>query len=280
MKSKIIFSDNSVLADNSRDLNDYQAGTTALSWVATQDALFVGSPYPFTSKYIKVSTANPSGSARLSISYWDGTAWRSMSDFTDHTVSSGRTLARSGYLEFATDKRYTWTACDTVDSNDQEKVTGLGDVTVYDMYWIKITATEDLSATLSWCGDIFCQDADLGALSPHLLNATFMTDWKAAKTDWEEQRVVATDLIIQALKNLHLEDANLLLNKSELCLATVYQTMAVIYGAMGDGYTEQAAESADTATKLLKTKNITKDNNLDGRRNPTEGGIRTVRLVR
>lgn len=278
MKNKIIYSDNGTLSDITPKLSDYYSSTQAFSWVAAEDALYIGSSYPFTSKYFKVSSANVTAGI-LTVSYWDGATWRAMSDSVDKTGLSGTPFANSGYLEFTVDKLYPWTRDDTV-IQSTTNITGLGDVTIYDLYWIKITASSNISMTLSWMGDVFCTDDDIGGLYPHLLDSTFIDDWESGKTDWEEQRVVATQAAIQYLKTINLNSEDLLLDKSELSLATAYWAVGLIFSAMGDGYADKVREVKEVAEKMLSGQSFTKDKDLNGIKGVNEGGLHFTRMVR
>lgn len=275
MKTKIIYSDNGTLTDLTAQLNDYDANTQAFTFVAAEDAIFLGSIYPFTSKYFKQTSVNSSASAPT-ISYWDGGTWRAASDFTDNTGLSGTPYSASGYLSFVTDKRYTWYPDDT-NRSATEQITGLGDKTFYDLYWIRITYSSDIAMTLSWCGDMFCTDLDLKKISPSVMDPTFMDNWESGKTGWEDQRVLATELLIEELKGVKLDSENLFLDKDELTQAASYRTLSLIYAEMEDF---DKAEAFLKRAEVLSRQSFTKDTNLDGRTNPSEVGIRPKRMVR
>lgn len=278
MKTKVIYDDNGSLSDLTTVLFSYQSGTQALSFVAAEDAIYLGSPLPFTSKYLKVTAPNSAASA-LSVSYWDGTAWRAVSYKNDGTATGSVSLAKSGYIAFQTDKNYIWTPDDTTKSDGTENITGLGDVTFYDQYWIKLTWSGNMSATLKWLGDVFCSDTDLSEVAPSVADTTFKTDWEAGKTDWEAQRVRASKEIIEYLQTFKLNSADLLLDKDQLTSATSYWTLSMIYSEMGDGFEEKATQYMSRSKELLK-QSFDKDKNLNGRADPTETGLRIVRIVR
>ncbi len=278
MKCKVIYSDNGTLSDFSAHLSGYYGGSNAFTWDSANDALYIGSQYPFTSKYFIQTVAN-AVAATPSISYWDGVNWRSMSNVMDQTGLAGTPFANSGYLEFMTDKRYHWIKDDTT-VNGSENITDLGDVTFYDMYWVKITYSANISMTLSWVGEMFCTDDDIGGLFPHLVDSTFIDDWESGKTTWEEQRIIATESVVQHLRNIHLNSPNLLLDKAELSLATAYWTVGMIYQAMGSGLREASDEAFVEAKNLLKNLKLTKDLNHNGREDPGERQIRVTRLTR
>lgn len=271
MKTRIIYSDNGTLTDLTSQLNDYNANTKAFTFVASEDSILLGSIYPFTSKYFKNTSPNSTPSV-LTVSYWDGTQWRAASNYTDETGLSGTPFSSSSNLSFSTDKRYPWVADDTT-SNGVEHITGFGTgTTIYDLYWIKLTYATNIAMTLSWVGDVYCSDSDLQSVAPSVMNATFMDDWESGKTDWEDQRVAATRLLIEEMKGINLQSENLLLDKDELSMAAAFRTLAVIYGEMGD---VEKFNMYMARVEVLVRQSFSKDKNLDGRINPNEVGIRT-----
>ena len=145
------------------------------------------------------------------------------------------------------------------------------------MHWIKLEFSTDISMTIDWVGDLFCSDKELSDISPSVAGSTFKDDWESGKTDWEEQRVTASDLIIGELRGVNLNNPNMLLDKAELSLPTVYRTLALIYSEMGD--TEKVDMYMKSMNKLLK-QSFSKDMNLNGRIDPDESTIRLSTMVR
>jgi hypothetical protein len=235
MLNKYVLSDNGTLSDKTVALEDYYNGTVALSLVAAEDKLYIGSKLPFTRKYFKVSTANVVASD-LSAKYWDGSQWRSVVDLYDGTASAGNTLAASGYLTWETDKRYAWRMDDTT-QNGSAKIAELSTLTLYNYYWLQITFSGNASATLAWSGDLFATDNDLGAEYPDLNRTAVKTAFEAGKTTWEDQRRVASRIVSNDLKRIgSANSSQLVLPWDQLTLATVSKTAELIYAAMGQGY--------------------------------------------
>lgn len=276
MRTKIIYSNNGTLSDLTPQLNNYSANSTAFSFTASEDALYLGSVHPFTSKYFKISSANVSASTST-VSYWDGNQWRECSSVVDETGLSGTPFANSGYLQFYSDKRYSWLADDTSISGSAH-ITGLGSLNIYNLYWIKITYSNDIAMTLDWVGDLFCEsDTDLGRISPSVTVSQFKDDWESGKTDWLDQRIEATNLLIEELQSINLNSSNLLLDKTELSRAAAYRTLILIYDEMGD------TERVDLYNKRLyslKQQSLSKDKNLNGLVDSDEAGIQISTMVR
>lgn len=279
MLNKYIFSDNGTLSDKTSVLEDYYTGTSALSVVAAEDYLYIGSKLPFTRKYFKVSVANATA-AVLTGHYWDGSDWRAVSTLTDDTASAGATLAASGYVSWEADKRYSWRADDTT-VNGSTKITGLGTVTLYDMYWLRLTFSGAATPTLAWAGDLFATDSDLGAEYPDLNRSAVKTAYESGKTTWEDQRRVASRLVSQDLKRLSVaEGSQLVLSLDALALATVSKTAEIIFNGL-KGFDEQAKAANAEYRKRIDRQIFVVDTNQNGRLDGEEATtVRVTRLYR
>jgi hypothetical protein len=278
MLSKFIYSDNGSLADKTPELDDYYAGTAALTIVAAEDKLYIGSRYPITRKYFKVSTPNSAATSAMSVKYWDGTTWRAATNVIDGSASSGKTFAASGYLSWETDKQYAWVKDDTVVSGSA-RITGLSATTLYDYYWVQISFSADLTTTLAWAGDLFCSDSDLGAEFPDLVRAAVLGAWTSGKTSWEEQRVVASRLLAQDLKKVWPAGATGVLGPDQLMLPAVAKTAELIFNGL-DGREAKATEARKEYDKRLDPRQFVTDSNANGREDPADSGFRVTRLYR
>lgn len=241
MKKRFIYDNNGTLQNYTEEINNYHVGETTVTFVAAEAAYFVGSNLPFNHVYFLMgSTVNAETSA-MSVSLWDGTEWQAVAELIDNTSVSGATLAQSGFIEFVPDKNEGWAYDDTVDSDGNEEITGLGGVTIYDKYWLKITASADLTADLAikWIGQIFSDDDDLGSENPELLLSDMLTAIEAGKTNYQEQAVRAAGIMIKDLKRKNvISDKNQILERDSLMLASVSKTAELIYTMLGDDYND------------------------------------------
>ena len=276
MLNKILVSDSGLL-DKTATLDDYNAGTLAVTLTTGTDAIYLGSKLPFTRKYLKLSAVNATASV-LTVSYWDGTTWQSAVNVQDGTSPSATSLAQTGYVSWETDKRYAWTRDDTTVSGT-EKITGLGDVTLYDMYWVKLSWSANVSATVDWIGDLFCSDTELGAEFPDLNRTAAKEAWATGKTTWEEQRVAASKLVSQGIQAFQVApEATLVMNTDALMLACVQRTAAIIYAGFGEGYEDSWKAATDEYARRMDRKLFVTDENENGRVDPAE--TNTVRVTR
>jgi len=241
MKKRIIYSNNTVLSDLTDELNNFHSGETDITFVAAEDAIYIGSNLPFNHFYCKMgSTVNVETSV-MTVTLWDGETWQAVAELNDGTELAGATFGQSGYIEFVPDKNENWTREDTVDADDTESITGLGNVKIYDKYWVKITASADLTVnlTIAWIGQIFSNDDDLDSEYPELLETSIMSAIKSGKTSYQEQAVRAATLIIKDLKRKNIIlDKNQILVREDLMLPSVSKIAEITYSILGDDYND------------------------------------------
>jgi hypothetical protein len=241
MDRRFIYADNGTLTDYSVQLQDYHAGSSTFTLVAAEDAIYIGSRLPFNHLFFKVGTAN-SNVASMNILYWSGTEFTSVVDSIDETASSGVTLAQSGFVTWTPNKNTSW------QREDSEDITELSSIVVYERYWLKITFSADLSAdvALSWCGQKFSNDHELGSEYSDLDRSEMKAAFESGKTDWEEQHVRAAQIIVQDLINdgLIIEKEQIL-QREDFRLASVSKCAEIIYGGMGDDYKDDKKAARD-----------------------------------
>lgn len=229
---KLIYSDNAVLSDFSLNATNYHSGDSTFSFIAAQDYFYIGSRFAFNQFYLKMSTANTASSA-MSISYWDGNSWESAVEVIDST--SG--LSQDGNVTFVPDKQYGWMKDDTVRADGStEEVTGLGSVTIYDRYWIRVSFSNDLDANvkIGWIGRLFATDEDVYSEYPMFNNSGLKSAIESGKTTYEEQRLRATEVLIDNLITKKVIDSgHQLLDAEKLKTATVSKTAEIIFSMLG-----------------------------------------------
>jgi hypothetical protein len=282
MNKRVIFSNNGTLEDLTVNLNNYHSGNSTLDFIAAEDKLFIGSRFPFNSIYINVGTANSATSA-MTIKYWDNSNFVSSVEVIDETSVGGASLAQSGYITFVPSRNNSWSREDTVDSKGNEDVTGLGGVTIYDQFWIEITFSADLDAgtQLSWMGDIFCEDADLDSEFPFLARSNVKTRFEAGKTDWQEQRVRASKVLIDDLiSSAVINSGDNLLERHKMMPACVMKTAEIVFNAFGDDYQDNKKEARIEYKSRIKKDIFSVDRNEDGMLSVEESRTRQGRLRR
>lgn len=277
MHYRVIYSDDGTLSDLSVNLNNYHAGTGAIPVVASEDYIYIASYYPFNSFYMAFDTANTQSSA-LSISYWDGNEWRTAVDVIDQTNG----FEQDGLVTFVPDKaRSGWVYEDTVNNSGAEEITGLGDVTIYDRYWLRLSLSNDLDAgtTIKWIMYKFISDDELYSEFPVFNSTEFKTAYESGKTNWEEQVVVASQLTVDELvKNGIIQSGDQLLDYCKLKSPCVAKTAEIIFNAFGDDYNDDRLKANDLFKERIGKKVFNVDSNNDAVLNRQELKTRSGRF--
>lgn len=281
MINRIYFSDNGTLTDLSRDLGKYKSGSATVDYVAGEDAFFIGSLVPFNHLYFKMGAVVNALPANIVISTWNGQEFLPVVDVQDETYSAAP-LAQSGHITWTPDRHHSWHKEHTED-NGTEKIDGLGSVTIYDNYWLKITFDADLTAglELSWLGQIFSDDEELGDEYPDLNRSNVKTAYEAGKTDWQAQHVRAAEVIVQDLvrKGVIFEKGQLL-DRDKLRLASVSKCAEIIFQSFGDDYADDKVRARNEYDKRIDLSVYHNDSDADGILDKGEIGARTGFLSR
>ncbi len=238
---RVVFSDNGTLTDYTKLLEDYYSGSASLSIKAAEDALYIGSKFPFNSFFIKVGTANSSTCA-MTVKYWDYNVWQDVNELFDETSVGGKTLAVSGKVSFVPDKDQLWARSST--NYGGEVIPVLSSISIYDCYWIKITFSADITVAIPYIGHKFCNDNDLGVEYPDLNKTNVKTAFASGKTDWEEQIVRASDILLNDLKTSNMIfDEGQILDTDVLKFPTVSKVAEMIYSSFGDDYKDNESKA-------------------------------------
>lgn len=230
MNNRIIYSDNGTLKDYSPQFNSYHSDSVDLT-LKTTDYLYIGSRLPFNHVYLKLEE-NDANDLSLSVEYWDGDIWRSCVEVIDETEG----LKHSGHIQFTPNRRYNWAWEPT--NEDGSQITGLTDVVIYDLYWMRISVSAESELTsFNWIGNVFCEDEDIYPEFPNLEKANTKQAYKVGKLNWEEQRVRASQVLINDLiaKNV-IQEKGQILDWRLFTTACVSKTAEIIFSAFGDDY--------------------------------------------
>ena len=280
--NKIIFSDNGTLIDHSANIEDYFSSATVIDYTKDEDYIFVGSELPFNSIYVDVSVPNDIASA-IKVEYWETSRWRSMVEVIDETMTSGKSLSQSGHITWVPDRLYGWGKDDTVTSSGTEEVTGLGDVTIYDLYWIRLSFSETITATtaLKWAGQTFCSSDDVEGEYRLFANTTFKTNYEASKTSWDKEIVLASRLLVDdIISKGSIISGNQLLKRRLLRDACVSKVAELVFKNLGDDYKDDYERAQKEYSARLTRNNYGADLNNDAIVDPNEKGVQTGVLYR
>lgn len=266
MNKRVLFSDNGTIQDISTELDEYANGTKIVPLVAAEDFIYIGSRLPFNHLYFKLKTLNVSPST-MTAKYWDGSNWIDFVEFKDQTNG----FTSSGFVNFVPNRDKPFMMCSTNYSG--QKVQGLETVTIYDLYWVRLSFSADLDATteLKWLGNLFSNDNNLAGEYPDFVRPNVMTAFKAGTTDFEEQHVIAANLIVDDLINRGIvNDGAQILNRSDYTMAAVHKVAELICNAFGDDYADQKKAAREEYQARLQKRIHKVDVNKSGSEEPFE----------
>lgn len=279
---RLFFSDNGVLSDLSVLLNDYRSETATVNIVAAEDYLYLGSFLPLNHKFFKVSSANALASV-VSVDVWTGqgsnTGWKAAVEVIDRTAVAGASLAQSGIISFTTDRDENWHR-----EQDSFDVTGLENTEIYDMYWMRMKWSADVTGTtaLQHIGQKFNDDDDLYAYYPDLNKQSLRTAFdNSSKTDWEEQEFDAATAINRDMRRRgYIFTADQILDWEIFIEPSVHKTAELIFQGLGSSYVDLRDRARRQYLETLEQGFMRLDLTQDGRLQLDERGFRQGRLVR
>lgn len=259
--NRIIYSDNGTLTDYSLELSRYDSSVKTFSFVTSEDAFYIGCDLPFNHFFVQMGTTVNAISSTLSISLYDGTAFRAAQDIIDQTNG----LNQSGIIRFTPDRDYVWQRSDT--SYNGQTVLGLTSLKIYNLYWAKLTysATMTASVTMKYIGHRFCDDTDIGAEFPGINRQVMRDAFTTSLANYNEQIVRASDHIINDLKRMGIiEQKEQILDSDDLRIPCVYKSAELIYNALGDDYIDQRDDARVKYKTALDKKLFIIDKNKNG----------------
>lgn len=255
---RFIYGDNGSISEFTSKVVNYKVDEYTFSYVAGQDYIYIGSDLPFNHFYIKMGSVVNAITSVMSIQYWDGQDWEDVAEVVDETEA----LSKSGFVTFTPDKRKQWQMEST---NDQgNTIADLSSVKIYDMYWILISFSTNLTANtgIKWIGNIFSDDYDLYSEFPIFNSSALKTAFESGKTDWQEQHIKAASVVIKDLKEKNIiQNAGNILKKEEFNLAAVSKTAQIIFGALGDDYTDDYISAKTEYGERIKNSKYSVDTN-------------------
>lgn len=260
MNKRIFYSDNGILRDLSVNLNKYDSIESEFDYISGEDYIYIGSRLPFNSLYFKVIAPNEMP-ANMYVEVWDGENWEFVNELIDETGA----FQKSGYITFVPDRDTGWNMEDT--NSGGNIITGLDSLKIYDKYWMRISFDADLSSSvsLSWVGHLFADDADLGSEYPDLVKTSVKAAFKAGKTDWEEQLVRASEIVIEDLMiNRVILDSSQILDRYDYRSATIQKAAEIIFNAFGDDFVDQKQRAREEYQRRLSNPTKKIDTNANG----------------
>lgn len=244
LNQRIILLNDGDLTDLSKDLNDAASASDATQEILAADDgyLYLGSDLPFNHRYFDMTVDGENSvapSAIETIEVWDGNEWVEAVDVIDQTVLDNATLGQSGIVSWTLDRNQSWVQ---EDSTEDMTDSGLEDLKIYGMYWVRIGFTVNLGSGLSinYIGHKFAKDSDLGAYYPDLIRASVMAAHTEDKTDWNLQHIIAAEEICRELRKARvIWNPNQLFNWEQFNLAGIHKCAEILFSSFGEAFEEQ-----------------------------------------
>lgn len=274
---RVLYSDNGVLTDISQSVNDFRTGTSVIPFVAAEDYIYIGTILPWSARFIEIGTAN-ANTASISIEYYESGSWHQAVDKIDLTATSGVPLSQNGYIRFSRDRDFGWSRI-----SESDEITALAGTDIYDLYWLRIKWSSDLSAltSIKYIGPKFSSDAALYSRYPDLNQAALKTRFATGKTTWDEQHYIAAEAIVADLKNRKMIfSADQVIDPWIFERAAVHKVAEIIYGAFGDAYINNKDIAKKEYDKEINMQFKNLDVSQDGTLSLGERGVTFGRLVR
>lgn len=249
-----------VFTDLSLDNQD-ESATCLLNLTTGTDYLYLGQHFPFNNFYVKIGTPN-AVSAFMQIEYWDGNNWRSAVDVIDGTNVGGKSLAKSGAVQFSPNHYYQWWRVD--DTSEAPSPTDLQTLTMYNLYWIRIKFTATLTGTTASKKVAYCFSTHQQLDNRDRTINAFLPAFGAGKTSWEDELITASLDIVNELKarNLIIESGNIL-RMEGVSVATDWRCLMNIYRDLGGDYNDKYDKAYTEMNRALASKVFTFDKNMN-----------------
>lgn len=230
------------------------------------DYLYIASDFPFNHVYFNFADTVNTIPTGMNIDYFSTNDWVPVVNKIDGTES----FTKSGFVEFTPNKDNSWDRESTNYGGDL--IQDLSTITVYDMYWCRISFDQDLELfDFNWIGNLFSDDNDLFSEYPIFADQTFLTAFAAGKIDWKEQHVKASELIIQELKRKNIIfGSEQILDRYVLMPASVAKTAEIIYNAFGRDYNDSRDNARKEYDKRMDLSRFVVDTNNNAIKEPYE----------
>lgn len=226
---------------------DSPSATTLAFALTTSDKFYVGSKNPFACRYFHLSTVS-SGSASITVKYWNGTSFVAVEDLVDQTL--GFTV--SGFISWVNPGG--WVKKSQTPVTDQE------------LYWIEITVSSTLTgAVLQAVLNLFSDDTLVRSLYPELISDSRYLP--PNRTDFLEQHIAAKDLVVRRLKaDGVITDECQLVDPNEVSIAACHAFAYILLHpiARDQEDRQRAVDALDTMGKELSKVKLDIDQNKDG----------------
>ena len=271
-----ILLDTGSLSDKSLDNQDDSINTTVA--LTSSDYIYVGQRLPFTNLFLYSHVAN-TNTATLSVEYWNGTSWISAVDLLDGTSASGKTFAKSGIIQWSSEKSQGWQC--VYDTSDSNSPASLQSITIYDCYWARLKVSATLSATtaLKEITYAFTSTQELKKIDVEI--DSYLSAFASGKTEWNQEITTASKLLVTDLKRLgFVAGPGQVIELDDLYMAATFKCLELLYFNLGPSYKDRMDKMRKEYESVMNIQNFTLDSNKDGLLDQSEMGGTIRRLIR
>ncbi len=219
------------------------------------DYLYLGFNKLISNFYINVKTANATVNPVVSLEYYNGSSWTSVSGLIDDTKG----LSRSGFFQW-----------DAVTDSEETAVNSVS------KHWLRLSVDTGASTEIWGVSMLFCDDRDIQKIYPPILGDS---EYRLGQDSHIFNHLVARDWVIDELLSKGILKINSqgslsditpwdLLKEEQLRLAAAYKCLAHIYFNISDDeedtYMAKSAKYMKAAESSIRRFNLAVDTNDDG----------------
>ena len=263
INNRVIFNNAGTLTDVSSALSNIHSETKVFDFQSATDYIYLGSDLPFNHRHFDLAAVNANAAA-ISVDLWTGNGWVAAIDIIDQTqATAGTSLGQSGIIAWRPDNlasSWGW------DDTNLMTSSGLSSLNIKQLFWARLSFSANLTSTLEfkYIGYKFSKDEELEAEYPELSLSGMKTAFKAGKTDWNEQSLVAAEYIIHDLRQRNvINSMNQILDWRVFSKASVHKTAEIIFRAFGDDYKDNMIEANKQYKLAMDLKQFNIDQNRD-----------------
>jgi hypothetical protein len=278
LMNKVVFSDNGVLSDLSSSLSDVQDGDAEFDVVAAEDYIYIGSEQPFNHRFFSMLSPN-SIACSISVDIWDG-SWTPAVDVQDLTKLEGAAFGKSG-LVIWTPQIYKFWRMQPASSD----ITGLSGTSYYNLYWVRMKFSSDISVGLKYVGHKFARDSDLNVYYAELNNSSRRAAYfdgtdHEDEDSWDIVHIAAAEEIIRDLRAKQvIWSPNQILDPDQFRDASIHKLAEIVFTAFGPSHRDKRDDAAKYYAKAMDKVNFRVDRNGDAKLSNCEK-ISTSRILR
>jgi hypothetical protein len=259
--NRVIYKDNTVLTDYSRELSDVNASSMAVTIVAAEDAFYIGSDMPFNHRFFDVSTVN-SVAGSVAVSIWNGSSFVAAVDVIDLTATAGVPFAKDGLIMWTTDRNVSWAR-----ASSTEEISDLSTLKIYNSYWVKMTFSAAFAFTTNYVGHKFAKDSDLNSYYGDLNRATVREAYfETATADWTVLHIAAAEEIIRDLRASKVViSANQILDPDTFRDASIHKLAEIAYSSFGPSHADRVEFAVNKYKEAMNKLVFNVDKDGDGK---------------